>query len=282
MAIKQIFVPVSGERNVDHVFAAAFNLATLFHAHVTAAAALLGLDAYADAGIDVAAQRYADLTNTIRAAQTRKRASAAMAFHKALADLQADNPAAARQISSEWISSEEPVGAMVSRFGRLADLIVVDIPGTDVGTIEHKILHTAVYSVRRPVVVVPPGANAIARRGAIAWNGSLQIATAVREAIGLLSTMDHVEIIQAGALPHQATSLSTLESYLNRWGVPHRLEVIDGGKNKGSHILNAANAAQASVLIMGASRPSHLGDEATGDVTRYMLGHSNMALFIAR
>lgn len=281
MTIKQILAPVSGETNADHVFSAAFALGALFGAHVMGTDTVPTLDAYIEAGLDVYAARQADVVESLRATQSRKRKAVADMFAKARTRFGAGQTAATRNVSAEWISGDAHRGATIPLFGPFADLIVINRPGSDVASADSRIFQTAVYGVHRPVVIVPVGAPPISRRGAIAWSGDVESAAAVRGAIDVLSTLDQVDVFQLTGLSTASTPTSSLVALLQRWNIGHQLHTFPPGADNGLRMLDAAQAVGGTVLVLGASPHGPLREVVLSPTTQQILDHSDITLIMA-
>ncbi|MCB2106212.1 MAG: universal stress protein [Rhodobacteraceae bacterium] len=285
MTIKQILVPLTGESKAEHVPAMAFAIAAKTKAHVVGTDTVTEPGPFMDqTGVGMAAGYYDELYKTAEKIQNQKRKTASECFEAVRARVNAtvaDKPSAGAGVTAKWVDGSEYNGATISLFGRLADLIVVNQPGDKASYAETQAFETAVFTARRPVLVVPPNAKALGARAAIAWNGSVEAAAAVTAALDVLEGLDGVDIIQAGELKPGAASAQTLADYLGWHGVAAKIKTISDSGNTGEAIMAEAKASGASFLVMGAYTHSPLRELILGGVTHHMIGQGDIPLVMA-
>jgi nucleotide-binding universal stress UspA family protein len=274
MSIKQILVPLTGESKAEHVCNLAFDIAVRSGAHV------IGTDTVADpgpfldqSGVGMMAAYYDELFKSAEKVQTQKRSNAAQAFEAARGKHGA---------SASWVSGVDYNGQTVSLFGRLVDLIVVNQPGATASFAEMQVFETAVFTARRPVLVVLAAAKALGRRAAIAWNGSVEACGAVEGALDLLSGLDGVDIIQVGDIKAGNATAQSLVDYLERHGIAARIRTVADKSGSTAKLIAAeAKAAGASFMVMGGYTHSTLRELILGGVTQHMIGYSEMPVVMA-
>lgn len=287
MAIKQILVPLTGETKAEHVCNLAFEVAGKSGAHV------IGTDTVADpgpfldqSGVGMMAAYYDELFKSAEKVQTQKRENASQAFEtarkkfgaKVADDLLAKNNGA----TAKWVPGADYNGQTVSILGRLSDLIVVCQPGPTSSFGEMQVFETAVFTARRPVLVVPAAAKSLGKRAAIAWNGSVEACGAVEGALDLLAGLDGVDIIQAGDTKPGNATAQALSTYLGWHGIAARIKIIaDKGGPTAQLLMSEAKASGASFLVMGAYTHSPLRELILGGVTQHMISHADLPIVMA-
>ncbi|MDX2222774.1 MAG: universal stress protein [Rhodospirillaceae bacterium] len=285
MPIKQILVPLTGESKAEHVCDMAFAVAKATAAHVVGTDTVTDPGPFLDqTGVGMMATYYDELMKTADKVQAQKRKVAAEAFDAARARSNAtaaDAPVKGNGVTATWVDGADYNGATVSLFGRLADLIVVNRPGDKASYAEMQVFETAVFTARKPVLVVPPKAKSLGHRAAIAWNGSIEACAAAGAAIDLMKGMDGVEIIQVGDIPDGNASSQALAAYLGWHGLTARIHAVKDAGKTGALILSEAKSAGASCLVMGAYTHSPLRELILGGVTSHMIGHSDLPLVMA-
>jgi nucleotide-binding universal stress UspA family protein len=285
MSIKRILVPLTGEGSGNHVALCALKLAQRFSAHVSAVDAVAETEFYIDpVGAGMTVDYYSEIQKVLEQAKARKQKAARAAFDAAIAASQVplvEGPSG-QKASASWTSA--PNGdAPRTTLGELADLVVVDRPDDNVGATGMKIAVEAIFAAHRPVLVLPHGVAELGKHAAIAWNGSHEAANAVRSAIAFIDPANPVTIIQVGDIREDRTPMEELVSYLGWHGLQANVQrVPDQPKATGRLIMNAARAAGADFLVMGAYTHSRLREALIGGVTAYMLQHADMPILMGR
>jgi nucleotide-binding universal stress UspA family protein len=135
-----------------------------------------------------------------------------------------------------------------------------------------------------PCLVVPPGR---AESGldciAVAWNGSIESIRALHGALPLLQRARRLVVLQGTRktlLPPVLVPEFGLEAWCRRHGLAVEFEVLDDAADQGAPIHEAARAARADLLVMGAYGRSRFAERMLGGVTRYMLHQDDLPLLI--
>lgn len=283
MAIKHILVPLTGESNAAHVVICALKLAQRLSAHITVTDTagdprmFIGVDP-TDGIASVEVYRLLEEVQENKRAQARKSFDEAVAITKvAIVDKLPGTGS-----SAGWFDGRTVRGATVTTLGRLADLVVVNRPGDKGGVSDHEAIEIAVFSERRPVLIVPPGAPEIGQHAAIAWNGSVEAADAVERSLDLLAPGSTLTIIQVGDIRPGGAPAKDLMAYLGWHGLTSELrQVADQPQATGKLILKTAQAAGAGLLIMGAYTHSRLRERLLGGVTNHVLKKAGIPVLLA-
>lgn len=178
----------------------------------------------------------------------------------------------------------DAVGGLISRsrlhdvivMGRSADAKLKSASARDAGEV--------VTGVSCPVLVVPEAERPVDFAGpaVIAWNGSMEAAQAIRQAVPLLKHAKQVHIIcvedeRSPVLPPLDAS-----QYLARHGVTSNVVRIEAERLLVEYELEKeARRLGAAYLVMGAYSRSRTREFLFGGVTRYMLEDSTLPLLMA-
>jgi nucleotide-binding universal stress UspA family protein len=179
-----------------------------------------------------------------------------------------------------------PYPDIVSRLAgqaRLYDLTVLDA-GPRTYDLDREMIEKALFASGRPVIAVPPGADAFAsRRIILAWDGSAQAARAANEAMPFLRSADLVEIVCVADPEdlHASVPGAEFAPHLVRHGV--NVTVVDIPRSDGiaETLRNQARMLRADLIVLGAYRHSPVREFFFGGVTRSLLRGSPAPLFLA-
>ncbi len=189
-----------------------------------------------------------------------------------------------QNLSWEWQRVDgAPVQSLIDR-ARLADLVVVSLPprGDDGRRGTTGMAGDVALHVRAPVLAVPMEDSRFDPIGAaaIAWNGSIESAHALRLALPLLRRAQSVHLVTVDGRESDVPA-SEARAYLalNGIGAEQREWPLQEGI---AESLGAAAAALgASYLVMGAYGHSRLREAVLGGVTRDLLETSRIPLVLA-
>lgn len=187
-------------------------------------------------------------------------------------------------VAWDWLQIDGPsVQAMLDR-SRLADLVVLSLAarGDDDEPALSLAATIAVHS-RAPVLAVPEGTKGLDATGPamVAWNGSPEVAHALRFALPMLRRASEVHVVtvtEEDCHPFPAVDGCR---YLALHGVRSELrEWPRNGRPVGEAILDAAASLGARYIVMGAYGHSRLREAVLGGVTRRMMRESPVPLLL--
>ena len=157
----------------------------------------------------------------------------------------------------------------------LADIVVVGQSSAAHGGSFAGPLGEALMEAKAPVFVARGQASASGRPAAVAWDGSLQSARALRAAIPLLKDASKVAILQnpdeLDLSPGAQADPRRLARYLDARGVVTDATIEVRGRHVGQALLDAACKSDAALLVAGAYGHSRIGEALFGGATRAML-----------
>ena len=196
--------------------------------------------------------------------------------------LDAVSGADAASVGTEWLELGGSRIQLVTRFGRVADLIVLSGQAEDDAE-RRMVIEAALLDTGRPVLLVPPGwSGGVGRRVAIAWNGRAEAARAVALAQPLLDHAQQLHVLTAETARTTFEAGADLAIYLERHGLAcERHRVAMASETVGEVLLHKAAALDADLLVMGGYGRSRLAELILGGVTRHMLGHLERPLLLA-
>lgn len=187
-------------------------------------------------------------------------------------------------VTWDWTDITGELSLCLAREASLADLIVVNrgidtILSPDMRQVASVLLH----ETKTPVFAVPdpaPSLN-VAGHALIAWDGSHAAGAALRAATPLLALAERISVIELGT-PDATASADDAAAYLSRHNLQSTVIRVPGvEKDIGMQLLAEARNRAADYLVMGGYGHSRLREALFGGVTRTLLQHSPIPLFLA-
>jgi nucleotide-binding universal stress UspA family protein len=186
------------------------------------------------------------------------------------------------QISISWREEAGAQANVVSRRGRLADVIVVAKPDEDTN-LGFNTLEAALMETGKLIVVAPDSpANDFGKHVAIAWNGDGRAARTITLGLGVLKNANKISIVSAEREGSDRLSGSDLIDYLAWHDIKAELVKFEsGGGGAGSAILKCAADINADCLMMGGFGHSRRREIIFGGVTQHIMTNTVLPVFMA-
>jgi nucleotide-binding universal stress UspA family protein len=186
-------------------------------------------------------------------------------------------------VTAEWIEQtgiEEQVVAI--RTAR-ADFTVIARPTDESAPAALTTLNGLLMQGGRPVLAVPPG-EAVTDGGfgqvALFWNGSTEATRAVAGALPFLVRAEKVTVLRVEEEEWFAPT-DDLEAYLGAHGVKMAIaKVLPKEGRTGRMLLEAAGAANADLMVMGAYTRSKVRQLILGSVTGYVMRNATLPVLL--
>jgi nucleotide-binding universal stress UspA family protein len=171
---------------------------------------------------------------------------------------------------------------------RWSDLVVAERPCVNPdGPVGWGIASRTVFGSSAPVVVVPEAARVdkVGEHMLVAWNCSREAALAIHGAMPLLKRADKITVLEGDASPHllgyESLPKIDLRAWFERRGIHAEFRPFKPARDHGPALLEAANEADANLIVIGAWGQSRITELVLGGVTRYLFQHSNLPMLVA-
>lgn len=286
--MKIILVPLSGGPDDEARLTAGFELAKRFGAHVDAlhvkpdpaealhATSMAFPGALMESVLEAGARHAEEAAGQVRALFESRRAEHDIAIR--------EQPPLGESASTAWHEVIGKESLVVALRARLADLTVVSRPLEE--TPAPATLEAALLDSGKPVLVLPPtdatpAAPSLGNNIAIAWNGSTVAAKAVAAARHFLIAAERVTVLslhegKAGQVP-----VTDLLDHLAWHDVRAQAMTFEARSGHiGEALLREAETLGADLLVLGGYGTSLTREMLLGGVTRHMLGHAKLPLFM--
>ncbi len=170
--------------------------------------------------------------------------------------------------------------------GRLSDLVVIGQPDEEEGGwLGPWLLESILLSCGRPVLLIPyiGTHETIGKRILVAWDGGREAARAVGDALPLLTMAEQVTVVSVNRDPDaQRPGTAAIVKHLKRHGVAassHDAKI--DGLTAADYMLNKASDEGADMLVMGAYAHNRLRELVLGGMTKRILRHMTVPIFMS-
>lgn len=173
-------------------------------------------------------------------------------------------------------------GDQLSLEARLSDLVVFGpIRESDQAGLAEAFVQVLVDTDRPVLRATDDVPRRFADRIAIGWDGKKAASQAVTAAMPFLKRAGHVEIFSIQRPPLTEHATEGLREYLALHGVTATERLIDAGNKRiGEALLQAAKQDHSDLLVLGGYGRGRLRESLIGGVTRHVIAHADVAVFM--
>lgn len=191
----------------------------------------------------------------------------------------------AHRISASFRHLTGNMDRLVAREGRVCDLIIM---GKN-DTMKYDTMTPALFNTGRPVLLIPsikgtPVMSWNERKVAIAWDGGMEAARALYNALPLVrkSKAMHLLVAREHGKAFDLEAQQIVMEYLNAHGFHPNIVVADrGDRSIGETLLEKVKELGSDLLIMGAYGHSMFREMVLGGVTEHVLSHGDIPIFLS-
>jgi nucleotide-binding universal stress UspA family protein len=286
MPIAKILAPVTGGTRDAAVLANAIEAARPFNAHVVAFFVRPDLSEalafFTDGVSGVVVEEVVKATKDAGDDAAKRIESAIDSICTKAAISRVRNPARSNAVTLSVREVQGNFGDQLTAAARLSDLVVFGpIRESDQAGLAEAFVQVLVETDRPVLRATDEAPKSFARRVAIGWDGKTAAAQAVSAAMPYLAKADNVEILSVQRPPMKAEATEGLKEYLSLHGVRSTERLIDpGNKRIGEVLLGAAAEGNADLLVVGGYGRGRLRESLIGGVTRHVIAHAGLAVFM--
>jgi len=286
MSIVKILAPLTGGARDRLVLTTAFVAAEPFAAHVVALFVRPDpTEALPFFGEGVSGAVIQEVVDTAREAADKAAAETRALLSQLAKDAGVEitqAPVKRERMTASFADVAGTFPDRASEASRLADLVVFgpmrenEKPGV-MEAFEAVLLETG-----RPVFLAakaPP--KGFLDKVAVGWDGSQTCAHALTAALPCLKKAKTIELLMIAHSGRVAVDCAEAREYLRLHGLSCTERTVEArDRTTGETILNAAAEAKAGMLVLGGYGHSRFREMFVGGVTRYVVGHADMPLFL--
>jgi nucleotide-binding universal stress UspA family protein len=193
--------------------------------------------------------------------------------------------------SAKFVHLTGNVDEIITREGRLCDLIIMGRGGASANALYDSALVSALFGTGRPVMLLPEsleqgegGGYLDFKTVALAWKGSLEAGRAVYSSMPFLEKAEKVYAltVEGQGETQGLKEESALMEYLRTHGINATgIMVAAGNDELAEALLHRAEELKVDLLVMGAYGHSRFREMMFGGVTNYMLEKANIPLLLS-
>ena len=191
-------------------------------------------------------------------------------------------PERAKGVSASWREAQGNFADQLAHQSRLSDLVVFgplqenDRPGF------MEAFEGVLLDAGRPVLLAAKAPSAsVGKRIAIGCDGSVASAHAITAALPFLKAADAVELFTVKRGDQGPGICGEVREYLGLHGIScSERSIGSSDKPVGESILQAAAECQPDLLVLGGYAHSRLRQTFFGSVTRHVISHADVPLFL--
>ncbi|MEX0406347.1 universal stress protein [Aquibium sp. LZ166] len=177
----------------------------------------------------------------------------------------------------------------VGRRARYADITLIGPETLKSERLGPKVVEGSLFFSGRPVLLVPENVQPtlLPKRVMVAWDGRVEAARAVREAMDMIEGAEEVRVVLVdpaeGEDAHGAEPGADVAAYLARHGAKVTVDRLPGADQPVAEVLRRhATDTAAELLVMGAYGHSRFRERIFGGVTRAMVERPSLPILMAR
>lgn len=278
MGLKDLVVAYNGSENADTALQFAVQMCKKYEA------TLSGLYAQEPVQFEDKIQHWLseDVLQALRSASTDGVSSIEESFYKVV---RGDDFGG----EVDWLVPEGRANAELARAARYFDLMLIG-QFSDTSNKEKSIrAEDLVVRAGTPIIVVPNGykVHSFNEYAVVAWDASRSAARALRDAMHILETKKKLDVVTVRSEKDDDNAESTKHSndiirHLKRHGVDAEHVVLTADRaGRGAAILEHCAKTNPDVLVMGGYGHARLREELFGGVTKHIMLHMNVPVFMS-
>ena len=181
-----------------------------------------------------------------------------------------------------WTEAEGDIERVLALAGRVNDLTIIDRPDPS-EPFTDRAFDSAVFATGRLALMLPKTLPPdLLSHVVIAWDGSMEAARTVGQAMTLLHEAERVTVIRVQTRASEETSCADLVEAMRWQGIVAPTHVVSpmADRSVGETILAEASRIDASMLVMGAYTHSRVRELLLGGVTRDVIAGATLPVLM--
>ena len=199
------------------------------------------------------------------------------------------NDGKSNSATAEFVHLTGDVSGIIAQQGRISDIIVVGRGVSEPNAAYDSTIMAALFETARPVLLMPEGTSGKTAKWqckniSLAWDGGLEAARALYNALPFLERADKLQLLTARG-EGEASDLEAEEGvikYLRCHNI-HAVGIIvaEGSRSPAEALLARAKELESDMLVMGAYGHSRLREMILGGLTNDLLEKADIPLLLS-
>ncbi len=200
-----------------------------------------------------------------------------------------EEAAAGAGVKLDWLAEEGDLIDTMNEYGRYCDLIVLgqhdpaERAGRGGSATDHVVLESGTACLVVPYIGT---AREQMDNVLIAWNGSMESARAVKDALPLLKQASRVEILiinpEQQKVKERGAPAAGVKAYLAKHAVEADTHLMHNKQSDaGDALLSYASNFSADLVVMGAYGHARWREKVLGGFTQHLLGHMTVPVLMS-
>ena len=195
-----------------------------------------------------------------------------------------NNPQLVFDQHSSWTHISGFPSDLVSKYGRLCDLIIVSQHLFNKKLPFVSSAESALFETGNPVLVVPnvhKAKKVLGGKVALAWDGSIQSSRALHRSLPILQKSKEIVILTAKEEKNKAAHAEDVLTYLSYYNIKAHHKAVDvKDYSVGEALMINALSEKVDSMVMGAYTHNRYRQMVFGGATSFMLGHAEIPIFM--
>ncbi|WP_024955836.1 universal stress protein [Sulfurospirillum arcachonense] len=279
MQYKKLFYPVAGGDELKERLYGALSIVKYFKCHLEVMKSTPGIKGYNHLMMPE------NIVDDIDAAIVTKYAEENKNFKNTIEEIAKEIDVAITDKKLEEKGSIELLyksgsrSVMAAQESKYADCVIIAAPpnGNSTATFEAVVMHSG-----KPVLMFPRVMRSFSTKSVlIGWDNSPEVSKALTLSIPILQEAERVHIVTAEQYVPNLKELERLQDYLRSYDIETTTGMITTTLFAGEAILDAAKKGNFDLIVAGAYRPNGLKELMFGALTKYLLTHTHIPVFMA-
>ena len=187
-----------------------------------------------------------------------------------------------KNIKHSWLSKELQNQKFLGDISRVYDLVIVSRPYQELQSASLSSIQTILFDGGRPVLLIPMNKKIeTGKEVLISWNCTTESSRAVFASLPILKKANKVTILTVEKVITHGPSGEDVANMLKTHGVMAKAITMQSDQKMiGNTILDFANSINSDLIIKGAYTQSRLREIMFGCVTKHLMLHSDIPIFL--
>jgi len=273
--MKNILLPFEYAETIPHLIDCAVSLAKLYKSSVSGVAIHQRIDSFI-------AQEGSIIFDTVHHDESTDEVVKFKEKFESHIEKLVSNDKALSSLKYQWLSEELQSQKYLGDLSRVYNVVIISRPYQELQSASLSSIQTILFDGGRPVMLIPMNKQVeIGKEVLISWNCTTESSRAVFAALPILKQASNVTILTVEKAITDGPSGEEVSKLLLSHGIESKAVSLSGdNKRAGEIILDYSNSINADLIVKGAYTQSRLREIIFGGVTRHLMLHSELPIYL--